>query len=191
MQECLAGLPSRYRLGYQPCPNHCQWTVEVTVARDRHALPLLMVGILSQLTSGILIFERLCGFTALCDGCEALRLDVARSGTARSESSSTATTAFYNNDSVENIARHHTCGSVLSQMRRGQPLDYPVTSTTNPRGVARNASQQAPFSIIDPPPPTVRHAALLDGISLRSPLHCIDWDMIFMHQLRTNNRHGP
>ena len=76
-------------------------------------------------------------------------------------------------------------------MRRGLSLDYAVKSTTNPQGVARNANQQAPFGIIDPHPPMIRHAALLDGILLRDSMHCIDWDMMVVHQLRTNNRHGP
>jgi hypothetical protein len=83
-------------------------------------------------------------------------------------------TALYNNGFLENIARDHTCGSVLSPMRRGLSLDHSVKPTTNPQGVARNANQQAPFGIIDPPPSTIRHAALLDGISLRSSLHCIN-----------------
>ena len=76
-------------------------------------------------------------------------------------------------------------------MRRGLSLDYAVKSTTNPQGVARNANQQAPFGIIDPHPLMIRHAASLGGISLRASLHCMDWDMMVMRRLRTNNRHGP
>jgi predicted Fe-S protein YdhL (DUF1289 family) len=147
-----------------------------------------MVRVLSQLTSWILVIGGLCG---LCVGCEALRLDVVGWRIARSKSSSTVMAALYNNNFVKTTAQNQIRGSALSPMRRSLSLDHSVKSTTNPQGVARNANQQAPFGIIDPPPPTIRHAALLDGISLRYSLHCIDWDMMIMHQLRTNNRHGP
>ena len=103
----------------------------------------------------------------------------------------TTANTLYDNNSVEHIAQDHTCGPVSGPMRRGLSLDYVVESTTNPQGVARNANQQAPFGIIDPHPPMIRHAALLDGILLRDSMHCIDWDMMVVHQLRTNNRHGP
>jgi hypothetical protein len=171
--------------------DHCQWSAEVTTycwkgstciaSFDGRSVESVVFG---DADGWLFVWIR-------SVGCEALRLDVVRWRIARSKSSSTATTTLNANDFVEHMVQDHTCGSVLSPTSRGLSQDCSVKSTTNPQGVARNANQQAPFGIIDPPPPTIRHAALLDGISLRSSLHCINWDMMVMRQLRTNNRHGP
>ena len=62
--------------------------------------------------------------------------------------------------------------------------------TTISRNVARNANEQASFSINDPLSLIARHASWLHGILLRALLHFSNWDVMFMANMSTNNWHG-